>query len=128
MRKSLANRERLQTRAEIDRVFASGTAAGCKGMRLVAAPNDEGIVRVSVIPARGHRNAVARNRTKRLGREAFRLIKHRILPGHDVVIICYPGTHTFADRQQQLDGLLSRLQLLRRQSDNGNAHRKDKDF
>ncbi len=82
-------------------------------MRLAVAPNELDIVRVSVIPARGHRNAVARNRTKRLGREAFRLIKHRIVPGHDVVIVCYPGEFTFVDRQEQLAGLLVREDLLR---------------
>jgi ribonuclease P protein component len=112
MRKSLTKRERLKTRAQIDRVFASGKTAKCKGMRLAAAPNDLDIVRVSVIPARGHRNAVARNRTKRLGKEAFRLVKHQIVPGHDVVVVCYPGDFTFADRQEQLAELLARTDLL----------------
>lgn len=82
-------------------------------MRLAVAPNGRDFVRVTVIPARGHRNAVARNRSKRLAREAFRLIKHRIVPGYDFVIVCYPGEYTFADRQEQLQNLLAKKHLLR---------------
>ena len=121
MRRSLTKQERLRTRAEIDRVFASGQTTGGKGMRLAYASNGLARVRVAVIPARGHRNAVSRNRTKRLAREAFRLNKHQIVNGVDLVIVCYPGDFQFADRQEQFLRLISRANLFRPDSP-GNNH------
>ena len=40
--------------------------------------------RVVVCPSRGFPTAVARNRQRRLVREAFRLLKHRVAPGYDL--------------------------------------------
>lgn len=112
MKRSLTKQERLRTRREIDRVFRDGTVASCRGMRLACAPNDLEYCRIVVIPARGHKNAVARNRSKRLGREAFRSLKDRVRPGFDVAIVCYPGTYHYADRKEQLEHLLSRVHAL----------------
>lgn len=112
MRRSLTKAERLKTQAEISRVFDAGEGASCKGMRLVAAENGLDLTRMVVIPARGHKGAVQRNATKRLAREAFRLLKGRIASGFDLAIICYPGNFHYADRHEQLVHLLSRLRLL----------------
>ena len=90
-----------------------GKTATCKGMRLAYAVNGVGLSRLVVIPARGHKNAVDRNRSKRLGKEAFRSIKERIVADFDLVIVCYPGDYRYADRHQQLLQLLSTEHLLR---------------
>ncbi len=82
-------------------------------MRLAYAPNESGLSRLVVIPARGHKNAVERNRSKRLGKEVFRSVKERIVAGIDIAIICYPGDYRYADRHEQLLQLLSREHLLR---------------
>jgi len=51
--------------------------------------------------------AVARNRAKRLGREAYRLVKERILSGYDLILLLYPesGQMTLSDRMEQLQSL-----------------------
>lgn len=115
MRRSLTKRERLRTRREIDRVFSVGKTATCKGMRLAYASNRLSFTRLVVIPVRGHRNAVDRNRSKRLGKEAFRSVKERVVAGFDIAIVCYPGDYKYADRHEQLLQLLSGGQLLRAQ-------------
>jgi ribonuclease P protein component len=112
MKRSLTKQERLRSRQEIDRVFREGKAVACRGMRLVSARNGLDLSRIIVIPARGHRNAVQRNHCKRLGKEAFRIHKHRIAPGYDFAIICYPGEYRYADRQEQLLHLMLRAGVL----------------
>jgi ribonuclease P protein component len=112
MKRSLTKQERLRSRQEIDRVFADGKGESCRGMRVVWASNGLDYSRMAVIPARGHRTAVERNKSKRLGREVFRLSKPRISPGFDFVIICYPGDYRYADRQEQFHTLLSRAGVL----------------
>ena len=82
-------------------------------MRLAYALNGTGVSRLVVIPVRGHKNAVDRNRSKRLGKEAFRSVKERIVAGFDFAIVCYPGDYRYADRHEQLLQLLSREHLLR---------------
>ena len=81
-------------------------------MRLAYAVNEFGLSRLVVIPARGHKNAVDRNRSKRFGKEAFRSVKERIVTGFDFVIVCYPGDYRYADRHEQLLQLLSLEHLL----------------
>ena len=82
-------------------------------MSLAYAPNGHDFSRLVVIPARGHRNAVERNRSKRLGKEAFRSVKERILTGIDIAVVCFPGDYRYANRREQLLQLLSRGGLLR---------------
>lgn len=108
---SLRPEERLRSGAEIDRVFAQGRSAACRGMRLLYAGNSLTFNRVCVIPARGHRRAVDRNRTKRLGKEAFRATKATIVTGYDMVMICYPGDYSFAERMAQFRQLVGKAKL-----------------
>jgi RNase P protein component len=39
---------------------------------------------------KGFGNAVSRNRAKRLGREAYRLMKNRLSGGYDLFLLFYP--------------------------------------
>ena len=50
-------------------------------------PNELGRKRLGIIASKKIGNAVARNRAKRIFREIFRQIKHRIEPALDIVII-----------------------------------------
>jgi ribonuclease P protein component len=64
--------------------------------------------------SRGFGSAVARNRAKRLGREAFRLMKPRLLVGYDLILLVYPETEMkLSDRAGQLDSLFSKAGLLK---------------
>jgi hypothetical protein len=88
--------------------------------------------------ARGFGNAVERNRSRRLGREAWRHLRPRLLGGYDLILLVYPeapkkaangsavangsppvqraGTCSksgFAARTEQLALLLSKAGLLR---------------
>jgi ribonuclease P protein component len=82
------------------------------GMRLSIRPNHSVHNRVVVIPAKGFRTAVARNRCRRRACEAFRALKPEIKSGFDIVIVAYPGEYAFIDRKMQLAGLLARTHLL----------------
>jgi ribonuclease P protein component len=68
---------------------------------------------------KGYGNAVSRNRARRLGREAYRLIKNRLLCGYDLILLVYPDTGkilpkmpVLSDRTWQLESLFSKAGLL----------------
>ena len=64
-------------------------------------------------------NAVVRNRARRLGREAFRLMKGRLVKGYDFIFLIYPDAETagsektLSDRAMQLESLFSRAGLIK---------------
>jgi ribonuclease P protein component len=55
--------------------------------RLYAAKNELDMPRFGVTVSKSCGNAVARNRLKRFGREAFRLHQHEIHPNFDYILI-----------------------------------------
>jgi ribonuclease P protein component len=61
--------------------------------------------------SRKYGNAVKRNRSRRLGREAYRYIRNELKTGYDLVLLVYPGNDTFAGRQKQLRVLFSKARL-----------------
>ena len=68
--------------------------------------------RVAILPARGYRRAVDRNRDKRVVREWYRQMKHLLPSGYDLGIVLYPGSHSAAERRAQVAELLRRAGLL----------------
>ena len=103
--------ERLKRREEIRAVFNRREAVGCPGAKLFRLENGLARNRIAFTFARKFGNAVERNRARRVGREAYRLLKNRLRSGYDLVLLVYPGRDFLADRMDQLETLFFRSGL-----------------
>ena len=68
--------------------------------------------RFAVCPVKKYGTSVQRNRAKRICRELYRTMKEHIPRGFDIVLVIYPGTDTYSDRENQFVSLLKRADLL----------------
>ncbi|MCX7787658.1 MAG: ribonuclease P protein component [Spirochaetes bacterium] len=112
MKRSLTRQERLRGASLIQEVLSSGQKVGCPGAKLLFRENGLPYTRVVFIPTRKVRTAVERNRTRRLGKEAFRQVKQGVKAGYDLAFILYPGEFTYEERFQQISSLLGKAGLL----------------
>jgi len=78
---------RLRRSGDIRRTYDEGTSWAHPLLVLVARPNDLGLSRVAFVAGRRVGIAVARNRAKRLMREAARVLYPRFDPGWDMVLV-----------------------------------------
>jgi ribonuclease P protein component len=99
-------RERLKKRDDITGVFKKGRSVTCQGAKLFYLDNGLPHNRIVFTFARKYGNAVERNRARRLGREAYRLLKRSVETGYDLVLLVYP--------QAAEDGRLQKPCLSRR--------------
>ena len=105
--------EHLKGRDRIRKVFSKGRRFSCSGAKLFVLENNMPHNRVCFTLSRGFVNAVARNRAKRLGREAFRLMKNQACGGYDFILLVYPETNmTLTDRLKQIEILFSKAGML----------------
>jgi ribonuclease P protein component len=84
-------RQRLRTGAEFDAVFARGARLDGRWFLLVAAANGRAFDRLGLAVNRRTGGAVARNRARRLLREAFRRVAPPADPGLDLVVVARAG-------------------------------------
>ena len=103
--------ERLKGRDEIREVFNGKRSVSCGDARLFYRKNGLTHNRIAFTFSRKFGNAVERNRAKRLGREAYRRLRHEIKPGHDLVLLVYPGNDDFQSRFTRFRDLLARAGL-----------------
>lgn len=82
--------ERLKRRDDINRAFKKGRSVTCPGAKLFYCNNGLLYNRIVFTFTRKFGNAVARNRARRLGREAYRLIRDGIKTGYDLAVLVYP--------------------------------------
>jgi ribonuclease P protein component len=83
-------------------------------VKLFVLKNNLPCSRICFTFSRGFGNAVARNRARRLSREAFRLMKRRLSGGYDLILLVYPESErTFSERAGQLEFLFSKAGLLK---------------
>ena len=111
MRKSLSRSERLRGVHALKRVFTVSRKFSCSGGKLLLAENGLEYNRVVVSSVRKFGCAVARNRARRVGKEAYRCIKDRIKPGFDLAFILFPGDYSYEERISQLSYLLKKAGL-----------------
>ena len=78
--------ERLTRKAEFDRVCKEGRAYRAAEVSILALPNGTALSRLGLVVGRRMGGAPTRNRMKRLIREGFRLNKHLLTVGHDLVV------------------------------------------
>ena len=82
----LPKSQRLKSTDDFKRCY-DGLRAGDDHLLLFSVSNDLNTTRVGVSVSKKHGNAVARNRKKRLLREAFRLVQHDLDKGNDYVVV-----------------------------------------
>ena len=112
-------KEHLKRRKDIQAVFSRGKNYGCQGTKLFLLKNNLIHNRICFTLSRGFGNAVSRNRARRLGREAYRLLQPRLQGGYDLILLVYPVTAEppvtpgLKTRTRQLENLFSKAGLLK---------------
>jgi ribonuclease P protein component len=109
--------EHLKGRKEIKEVFGRGKRYSCRGAKLFVLKNDLPYNRICFSLSKGYGNAVSRNRAKRLGREAYRLMKNRLSGGYDLIFLVYPEaeksqTDSTVSTAWQLESLFKKAGLM----------------
>lgn len=103
---------RLKSEADVQRVWRQGSTWTHPLIILRARPNQLGRTRVAFVVSKKIGKAVARNRGKRLMREAVRSRFEQIARGYDIVLI---GRNAIAEAS--LDGVSSAIEELLAKSD-----------
>ena len=94
--------DRLRRTADFDRVYSSGKRHASRELTLIFAPSPAGTTRLGLSVGRRIGNAVVRNRVKRLLREAFRLNKHQVKKGYDILLVARKGVGDLTFRQVEM--------------------------
>jgi len=98
---------RLRRPGEFRRVWSAGRSWGHTWFVLWALPNDLDHVRVGITASRKVGNAVARNRARRLLREAARHLYPHIATGQDLVLVARPAL--VAVKEPQVENALQSM-------------------
>ena len=106
--------ERVKRSDEIKTLFSEGQKVSIQGAKLFYLQNYSGKNRIAFVLSRGYGNAVQRNRSKRLSREAYRYLKSHLNTGYDMLLLIYPGNDTFPSRCERFRSLCQKAGLLKK--------------
>jgi len=104
--------QRLRARADFERVRRDGHSWRHRLLVLAARRNESGVTRVGVAAGKRVGSAVARNRAKRLMRQAMRIHAPQVAPGWDLLLIARAPI-----AQVKLQDVAAALESLLRQAD-----------
>ena len=110
---SFTRQERLKKSSDIQNLFKNGCRVSTKGAKLFYLPNNSDVNRIAFTLPRGYGNAVERNYSKRLSREAYRYLKAFLNTGYDILLLVYPGNDSFSTRCVQFRTLFTKVGLLK---------------
>jgi ribonuclease P protein component len=108
MRRSRTRRERIGKGTEIRALLSSAAKVEAGGLRMAHRTNGSAVTRMAVVVSRGCGGAVKRNREKRITREAWRSLKDRVAPGHDVVFVVHRFGAGLEERRLLMRKLIDR--------------------
>jgi len=108
---SFPRKERLKRRDDIREVFSRRNVVSCPGLKLFTCRNGLPHNRIAFAFPRKYGNAVERNHSRRLSREAYRLMRNELRKGFDLVLLVYPGRDNFSTRTDQMRDLFRRAGL-----------------
>ncbi|GMO60451.1 MAG: hypothetical protein Ta2A_06560 [Treponemataceae bacterium] len=118
VKQSFSKNEHIKNAKEIKSVFKEGRKVSVFGAKLFyrqgrqdqqgRQQHDAAQNRIAFIMPRGYKNAVERNRSKRLCREVYRLNKHRLSQGSDILFLVYPEKN----KKQRFDERLRCFEVL----------------
>ncbi len=114
MKKSLTSYDKLKLKSDFDYVREHGTKYVGKYCLLVSAITPDDRLRCGVICSKKFdKRAVVRNRARRLLFESFRLLKHKIIPCHIILITrMWIKDKKQQDVQRDLEVLLDKSNFL----------------
>ena len=79
--------QHLRSKSDFERVYALKNKAADGVLLVFAARNEGPVTRIGLSVSKKHGGAIERNRLKRLLREAFRLMQHKIPTNLDLIVI-----------------------------------------
>ncbi len=112
MKKSLTRAERLHKKHDITTLLHSADRVRVEGLTLLFKARADFSNRVAVFTRRGFKNAVNRNRQRRILKEIYREYKHRIKNGFDFIFILSPGLYSYVQLQKWFFEILKARHLL----------------
>ncbi len=104
--------ERIKKYSEIQKLFRKGEKISTTGSKLYILPNGLSFNRIAFTLPRGFGNAVERNYSKRISREAYRHLKPTVNCGYDMVLLVYNPEDVYNVRVEQLEKLYKKAGLI----------------